>query len=51
MKSKKGGDQHQKKYQEQKIRTTRNKEDAWLKHLKKYPNDKFAAEQIKKVRG
>lgn len=47
----KGGGQHQKQYQEQKTRTTRNKERAWLRHLEKYPNDKFAMEQIKKVRG
>ena len=38
------------KYLKQFDRTYKNKEKAWAKHLKKYPNDGTAKEEIKKAR-
>lgn len=38
------------KYLKQFDRTYRNKEKAWKKHLKKYPNDERAKEQITEAR-
>ena len=49
-KAKRSG-QHAAKYAAQKTRTSRNKERAWERHLEKYPNDQYAKEQIKKLRG
>lgn len=38
------------KYAKQFDRTYRNKEKAWKKHIKKYPNDAAAKEQIRASR-
>jgi hypothetical protein len=44
------GGRHGLKYLRQFDRTYRNKEKAWKKHLKKYPKDERAKEQITKAR-
>ena len=41
---------HKGKCQRQYYKTAKNKEKAWARHLKKYPNDVKAKEQIAKAR-
>ena len=42
--------QNQGKYLKQRIRTAKNKERDWNKHLAKHPNDSQAKDIIKKLR-